>query len=83
MDQTNPVLLALRFAVNSIKEAVAISGPLGAPSGVIYAAMSAHGMKLHNYQNILNALVDLEIVVVENDLVKRGPQFDAVYSELV
>lgn len=47
---------ALRLAVECVLEAAQVAGPLGAPSGVVYAAMSAHGMRLATYQSLLDAM---------------------------
>jgi hypothetical protein len=49
-------LAALRLAIDCILEAAEMGGSLGAPSGVVYAAMSAHGMSLSSYQSLLDAL---------------------------
>lgn len=47
---------ALRLAIDCILEAATVAGSLGAPSGVIYAAMMEHGMKLSTYESLLDAL---------------------------
>ncbi len=49
-------IAALRLAIDCIMEAATMGGSLGAPSGVIYAALMAHGMKLSSYESILAAL---------------------------
>jgi len=57
---------ALSLAVSLILDAAKEAGPLGAPSGVVYAALSAHGMTLLSYQSIINALTRANKITVEN-----------------
>ena len=60
----------LRFAVECIEDAAKVGGDLGAPSGVVYAAMSEHGMTLSVYQQILDHLVNAGRITVEHDCIK-------------
>lgn len=48
---------ALKLIVESIIEAVAAAGSLGAPGGVIYAALMQYGCSLNQYESIMSALV--------------------------
>lgn len=61
---------AISLAVECILDAAEEAGPLGAPSGVIYAALSAHGMRLQPYQQIVDALVRAGKIIVEHDCIK-------------
>lgn len=61
---------ALKIAVDCILEAVRVAGPMGAPSGVIYAALSAQGMTLNVYQQIVDYLVSAGRITVENYCIK-------------
>lgn len=60
----------LELAVDCIIEAARTAGPMGAPSGVVYAALSAHGMTLNVYQQIIDALVNTGRITVENHCIK-------------
>ena len=57
MTPTIQQLQALRAACDLILEAVRESGPLGAPAGVMYAALMAHGCTLNQFESIMGALV--------------------------
>ena len=48
---------ALQAIANAIIETVRESGPLGAPSGIMYAALMAQGCSLEQYQQIMSGLV--------------------------
>jgi hypothetical protein len=45
--------------VDGIVESVRAAGPLGAPGGLMYAALMAHGCTLSQFQTIMGTLVDL------------------------
>jgi hypothetical protein len=60
----------IKMACDMIVETAREAGPLGAPSGVVYAALSAHGMTLNVYQQIVDALVDAGRITVENHCIK-------------
>jgi len=61
---------ALKLVVDCILDAARTAGPLGAPSGIIYAALNAHGLTLDAYESILASMTRLGMVKVEHDLVK-------------
>lgn len=44
------------------------SGPMGAPSGVIYAALMAHGVTLDVYQGIVGTLVRMGRIQQSGDV---------------
>ena len=48
---------AIKAIADAIVEAVRAGGPTGAPGGVIYAALMAHGISLEQYEQIMEALV--------------------------
>lgn len=60
---------AINLAVSCIVDAVKVAGPFGAPSGVVYAALMAHGMTLATYQSLLDALERTGQIVVKNNLI--------------
>lgn len=48
---------ALRQVADAIIEAVKAAGPLGAPGGPLYAALMTAGCTLHQFEQIMGALV--------------------------
>ncbi len=48
---------ALKAIANAIIESVQESGPLGAPGGILYAALMAQGCSLHQFEQIMAGLV--------------------------
>lgn len=56
-DNARKALAALLLAAKTVQEAVAASGPMGIPEGHVYAALSAHGMTLPVFEQIIAALV--------------------------
>lgn len=61
---------ALRLAMDCITDAAKVAGQSGAPSGVVYAALSEHGMTLSVYQQIIGAMTRAGKIVVEFDCIK-------------
>ena len=60
-DRCNPAIIAeqtkaLRAIGHAILESIAAAGSLGAPSGVLYSALMAHGCRLSQYQSIMAGL---------------------------
>lgn len=49
--------LALRAIVTAVMGTIEDAGALGAPSGVLYAALSAHGCSLEQFSSLMAALV--------------------------
>lgn len=43
--------------LDGVLESVAAAGPLGAPGGVLYAALMVHGLSLGTFESIMGALV--------------------------
>jgi len=58
------IVQAIKLAMDCIEEAARTPG--GAPSGVVYAALSEHGMTLNVYQQILQAMVNAGKVKVSD-----------------
>ena len=56
---------ALRLAVSCIEDAARDGGELGAPSGIVYAALSTQGMRLESYQSILAAMERMGRIYVD------------------
>ncbi len=54
---TNEQITALRQLADAIIEAVKAAGPLGAPGGVMYAALMAQGCTLHQFEQIMSGMV--------------------------
>lgn len=57
MTPTEKQLAAIRAIAAAIVDSVKEAGALGAPSGIVYAALSAHGCTLDQYQQFIGALV--------------------------
>ena len=61
------VRLAVRLAVDCILDAARVSEPLGAPSGIIYAAFSESGMSLSVYEQIVDYLVSSGKITIRHN----------------
>lgn len=61
---------AIKALADIIEDTARDSMPIGAPSGVIYAALMGAGVSLQVYQSILSTMVAAGRVTVENDLVR-------------
>lgn len=59
---------AIRRIAAAIVESVKEAGELGAPSGIVYAALSAHGMSLDTYYQFIGVLVKLGKLRQDGDL---------------
>lgn len=51
-----------------IIESVQAAGPLGAPSGILYAALMTHGCTLDQYEGIMSGLVSAGKLEKRGDL---------------
>lgn len=47
----------MRAILDAVVESVAVAGSQGAPGGVLYSALMAHGCSLNQFQSIMGALV--------------------------
>jgi hypothetical protein len=71
--QINAVQLVAMMITDTVREA----GPLGAPSGPMFAALSAQGCTLNQYQSIMSALVRAGKLTQDGNvyhIALRGPQ---------
>jgi len=48
---------ALIELASAVREAVELAGEFGAPSGVLFSAMNAHGMTLDQYEGFMAGMV--------------------------
>lgn len=72
---TEKALQLIRALADMIIEVAETSGPMGAPSGVVYAAMNGYGVSLDVYQTILRTLQSAGRIEVKGDLItvpKKG-----------
>ena len=67
------IIEAISLAMECIEDAARAAGPAGAPSGVVFAALQAHGMRLTTYQQILTALVNAGRITIDADHLIRVP----------
>jgi len=63
---TNQQIKALQSIAKGIIES-ANQSPIGAPSGVIYAALMGHGASLNQFQSIMNTLVNNGFLKHDNE----------------
>lgn len=59
---------AIRRIADAIVESVREAGELGAPSGIVYAALMSYGMSLDTYHQFIGVLVKLGKLRQEGDL---------------
>lgn len=60
------IIKALAAICDGIIESVAVAGKQGAPGGVLYSAMMAHGCSLAQFQSLMGGIVKA------GKLVQRG-----------
>ena len=63
---------AIRLVADAIVELVAVAGSIGAPAGLLYAALMAHGCNLSQFQSLMAGLVRV------GRLTQRGHLYFAV-----
>jgi hypothetical protein len=61
-------ITAIRYVAKAITDTVKEAEPIGAPGGVIYAALSAQGCTLRQYEGIMGGLVRAGILTQDGDL---------------
>jgi hypothetical protein len=69
MTDNEKAIAALKLAIDCILDAAKIAEPMGAPSGVIYAALNSHGMTLNVYDQIVSYLVNAGKIKVQYDCI--------------
>ena len=67
------IIAAVSLAMQCIEDAAHAAGPAGAPSGVVFAALQAHGMRLTTYQQILASLVNAGRITIDANHLIRVP----------
>ena len=88
MNSEDRIIAAIRTAADMIEETAAEAGPMGVPSGLVYAALSSAGMNLDTYTQVLGAMElyggrircegDLIYAVDRSATVRRATLFDGV-----
>lgn len=68
MTPTQNQLAAIRAIADAIVESVREAGELGAPSGIVYAALMSYGCTLDQYQAFIRALIRSGKIRQERDL---------------
>ena len=58
----------LRMVADAIIDAVKAAGPLGAPAGVLYAALMGHGCTLSQFEQIMGGMVRAGLLTRSGDL---------------
>lgn len=53
----NETVAAMAAILDAVEESVKLAGSQGAPGGILYAALMAHGCSLSQFQAIMRALV--------------------------
>lgn len=61
---------AIRKLADIIEETAREAGPMGAPSGVVYAALMGVGITLDTYQSMLGIMEQQGRITVSSDLIK-------------
>ena len=65
----NPeILRKLQQVVSAVLESIRAAGPSGAPAGVIYAALMAHGCNLSQFESLMAGLERAGKIRREGDL---------------
>ena len=70
MTNSEKAVQAVREIATIIEETAREAAPLGAPSGVVYAALMGVGVSLDTFQAILSAMESAGRVTVRGDLIK-------------
>jgi predicted transcriptional regulator len=77
-------LVAVQRVALAVLESIDEAGPLGAPSGILYAALMAQGCTLDTYRKIMDPLVRKGFLVLEHDcysMTAAGRQFMKTLKE--
>lgn len=64
----------LRVVEDGILDAISISGPMGAPGGVMYAALSASGFSLNTFNSIMHGMIAAGLIRRNGDLYHLLPK---------
>lgn len=63
-------------------EAVEAAGHIGAPGGVLYAAMQAQGATLQQYQAVMGTLTNPGYLVLDGDCYQSTPKTPEIKKKL-
>ncbi len=66
--------MAVREVAGAVVEAVKAAGPIGAPAGVMYAAMMAQGCTLAQFQSLMDSFTRLGLITRMGDCYHLGPE---------
>lgn len=72
MAPTIEQLKALRGICDAVVSTVKESGPMGAPAGILYAALMAHGCSLSQFQSLMAGLVRAGKVTQHGDVYRAA-----------
>lgn len=75
-------LHALATASLGIIEAVEAAGDVGAPGGVLYAAMQAHGASLNQFQGLMRTLTNPGYLTLVGDCYHSTSKTQALKAKL-
>lgn len=64
---TKDQIFAVQRVALALLEAIDEAGPLGAPSGILYAALMGQGCTLDTYKQIMDPMVSRGFLVLEHD----------------
>ncbi len=59
---------ALKMICAAVVDVIKCAGDLGAPGGVLYAALMAHGCSLNQFESLMGAMVRAGVVQKRGDL---------------
>ena len=64
---TPEVMQIVGRTISAVLSAVEAGGAMGAPSGIIYAALSSMGMEFNHYQCMMSTLVEIGLLRLCNN----------------
>ena len=71
---TRDQIAALRSIGRAILEAVQASGQLGAPGGILYAALMQKGCNLNQFEQIMSGMVRADVLTKSGECYYVGSQ---------
>lgn len=67
MTDNDKRVAALRALLQAIEEACKVAGPMGAPGGVMYAALMSYGITLNQFYQLTGALIRAGKITQQGD----------------
>jgi len=64
---TKEQVVAVQRVALAVLESIEEAGPLGAPSGILYAALMGQGCTLTTYQQLMDPMVTRGFLILEQD----------------